>query len=108
MRSPSQPPPCGTVSPGELRARSAQRLAHHSARRCVLPKGRGTSSPEVAHRHHPPCDVIRGSQGGVWHWHGGAPDGFMTHFSMSEGVADVASTSGPDIPRGSEPHLSRT
>src|SRR6266567_3164866 len=26
--------------------------------------------------------------GGEWHWHGAAPDHFMTHLSMSEGDAE--------------------
>ncbi len=26
--------------------------------------------------------------GGEWHWHGAAPDHFMTHLAVSEGAAD--------------------
>ncbi len=26
--------------------------------------------------------------GGEWHWHGAAPDRFMTHLAVSEGVAE--------------------
>jgi quercetin dioxygenase-like cupin family protein len=26
--------------------------------------------------------------GGEWHWHGAAPDHFMTHLSMAEGEAE--------------------
>jgi quercetin dioxygenase-like cupin family protein len=29
-------------------------------------------------------DVVR-APGGEWHWHGAAPDHFMTHLSMAEG-----------------------
>jgi hypothetical protein len=28
------------------------------------------------------------SSAGEWHWHGAAPDRFMTHFAMSEGEAE--------------------
>ena len=34
-----------------------------------------------------PGDVIQ-APGGEWHWHGAAPDHFMTHVSMSEGDAE--------------------
>ena len=34
-----------------------------------------------------PGDVIH-IPGGEWHWHGAAPDSFMTHLSMSEGDAE--------------------
>jgi quercetin dioxygenase-like cupin family protein len=34
-----------------------------------------------------PGDVID-IPGGEWHWHGAAPDHFMTHLSMSEGDAE--------------------
>ena len=34
-----------------------------------------------------PGDVIQ-APGGEWHWHGAAPQHFMTHLSMSEGVAE--------------------
>jgi quercetin dioxygenase-like cupin family protein len=34
-----------------------------------------------------PGDVIH-ILGGEWHWHGAAPDHFMTHLSMSEGDAE--------------------
>ena len=32
-------------------------------------------------------DVVY-TPGGEWHWHGAAPDRFMTHLSMSEGDAE--------------------
>ena len=32
-------------------------------------------------------DVIR-TPGGEWHWHGAAPDHFMTHLSITEGVPE--------------------
>jgi quercetin dioxygenase-like cupin family protein len=34
-----------------------------------------------------PGDVIH-TPGGEWHWHGAAPDHFMTHLSMAEGDAE--------------------
>ncbi|HEU5002663.1 MAG TPA: cupin domain-containing protein [Actinomycetota bacterium] len=34
-----------------------------------------------------PGDVVR-TPGGEWHWHGAAPDHFMTHLSMAEGEAE--------------------
>lgn len=34
-----------------------------------------------------PGDTVR-APGGEWHWHGAAPDHFMTHLSMVEGDAE--------------------
>jgi quercetin dioxygenase-like cupin family protein len=34
-----------------------------------------------------PGDIVFAS-GGEWHWHGAAPDHFMTHLAISEGGAD--------------------
>ena len=38
-----------------------------------------------------PGDIVH-TPGGEWHWHGAAPGHFMTHLSVTEGVA-------PDDPR---------
>jgi len=32
-------------------------------------------------------DIVS-TPGGEWHWHGAAPDHFMTHLSMTEGVSE--------------------
>lgn len=32
-------------------------------------------------------DVVH-TPAGEWHWHGGAPDHFMTHLSLTEGPAN--------------------
>ena len=34
-----------------------------------------------------PGDVVR-TPSGEWHWHGAAPDHFMTHLSMTEGAPE--------------------
>jgi quercetin dioxygenase-like cupin family protein len=34
-----------------------------------------------------PGDVVH-TPGGEWHWHGAAPDHFMTHLSIAEGDAE--------------------
>jgi NAD(P)-dependent dehydrogenase (short-subunit alcohol dehydrogenase family) len=39
------------------------------------------------------CSARSSAPGGEWHWHGAAPDHFMTNLLMSEGVAEWASTS---------------
>jgi len=36
-----------------------------------------------------PGDVVR-TPGGEWHWHGAAPDHFMTHLSLTQGDTDWA------------------
>jgi quercetin dioxygenase-like cupin family protein len=46
-----------------------------------------------------PGDVIQAS-GGEWHWHGAAPDHFMTHLSMSEGDAEWGEHVGDSEYRG--------
>ena len=46
-----------------------------------------------------PGDVIH-IPGGEWHWHGAAPDHFMTHLSMSEGDAEWGEHVGDSEYRG--------
>ena len=46
-----------------------------------------------------PGDVIH-ILGGEWHWHGAAPDHFMTHLSMSEGDAEWGEHVGDSEYRG--------
>jgi hypothetical protein len=46
--------------------------------------GSQTSRSPICSR---PGDVVR-VPGGEWHWHGAAPDHFMTHLSMAEGEAE--------------------
>jgi quercetin dioxygenase-like cupin family protein len=38
--------------------------------------------------------------GGEWHWHGAAPDHFMTHLAMSEGTADWGEHVTDEVYRG--------
>jgi quercetin dioxygenase-like cupin family protein len=46
-----------------------------------LIQARGGSISEIR-----PGDVIS-TPSGEWHWHGAAPDHYMTHLSITEGVA---------------------
>ena len=52
--------------------------------------------PIVTTRH---GDVLY-TPGGEWHWHGAAPDHFMTHLSMSEGDAEWGEHVGDSEYRG--------
>ncbi len=54
----------------------------------VCDRGGGARAvPRRVGRHDPPRRR-RPHIWGEWHWHGGAPDRFMTHLAMSEGDAE--------------------
>jgi quercetin dioxygenase-like cupin family protein len=59
--------------------------AHTIAQTLHVTEGRGLvqarAEPIIPIR---PGDVVHVS-GGEWHWHGAAPDHFMTHLSLTEG-----------------------
>jgi quercetin dioxygenase-like cupin family protein len=38
--------------------------------------------------------------GGEWHWHGAAPDHFMTHLAISEGEAEWGEHVADEVYRG--------
>jgi quercetin dioxygenase-like cupin family protein len=55
----------------------------------------------VKHLHHPVVEIRPGdtvyTPAGEWHWHGAAPDHFMTHIAMWEAPADGPETEWGDL-----------
>ena len=91
------------MSVGSVHFAPGARTAWHShsiAQTLYVTEGEGRVQPRggviVTIRH---GDVVY-IPGGEWHWHGAAPDHFMTHLSMSEGDAEWGEHVGDSWYRG--------